>query len=181
MVAQSTETVGQLIQALEHSRLKLQRCVAGLDEETCSARPGGVWSITENLEHLAIVEKRVASMLPSRLPGIEPAGDLKAPSPEHDLALAERIAVRIDKAQAPEPVVPSGRYPSCAQALEAFSNARQQLIGAVPTLEPYLRGRYIRHLLFGPLDGYQWILFLSAHTERHIKQIEDTKAAIALQ
>ena len=32
------------------------------------------------------------------------------------------------------------------------------------------------HPVFGALDGYQWILLLSAHSERHTKQIEEVKA-----
>jgi hypothetical protein len=30
--------------------------------------------------------------------------------------------------------------------------------------------------MLGPLDAYQWILLISAHSERHTKQIEEVKA-----
>ena len=30
------------------------------------------------------------------------------------------------------------------------------------------------------MDGYQWLLFLAAHTERHIAQIREVQAASGL-
>ena len=32
------------------------------------------------------------------------------------------------------------------------------------------------HPVLGPLDAYQWILRISAHSESHTKQIEEVKA-----
>jgi DinB superfamily len=29
----------------------------------------------------------------------------------------------------------------------------------------------------GPLDGYEWLLFIAAHSERHTKQMLEVKAA----
>jgi len=31
----------------------------------------------------------------------------------------------------------------------------------------------------GALDGYQWLLLLAIHTERHVQQIDDIKSAAA--
>ena len=28
----------------------------------------------------------------------------------------------------------------------------------------------------GPLDGYQWLVFIAAHTERHLAQLREVKA-----
>jgi len=32
------------------------------------------------------------------------------------------------------------------------------------------------HPALGPLDGYEWVLAVAAHTERHTKQILEVKA-----
>ena len=31
------------------------------------------------------------------------------------------------------------------------------------------------HVTLGVLDGYQWILFLAVHLERHVEQIQEIK------
>jgi hypothetical protein len=41
---------------------------------------------------------------------------------------------------------------------------------------PDLRAHVVAHPALGPLDGYQWILTVAAHTERHTKQILEVKA-----
>ena len=41
------------------------------------------------------------------------------------------------------------------------------------TSEP-LRDRFAPHPFAGMIDGYQWVLFLAAHTDRHAAQIEET-------
>jgi hypothetical protein len=37
----------------------------------------------------------------------------------------------------------------------------------------------IEHPLFGPLDVYQWVVFLGGHQRRHAAQIRETGAALA--
>ena len=39
-----------------------------------------------------------------------------------------------------------------------------------------LRDHAIDSPLGKKLDGYEWVLFISAHTERHTKQIDEVKA-----
>jgi hypothetical protein len=34
------------------------------------------------------------------------------------------------------------------------------------------------HAIFGPLDGYQWALFVALHQRRHLVQISTTLAAL---
>ncbi len=43
------------------------------------------------------------------------------------------------------------------------------------TTEDDLRNHYAK-FPFGVMDSYQVLLFMSAHTERHIYQIEEVKA-----
>jgi len=46
----------------------------------------------------------------------------------------------------------------------------------VSTTNDDLRDHMGPHPVLGPLDAYQWILLISAHSERHTKQIEEVKA-----
>ena len=42
-----------------------------------------------------------------------------------------------------------------------------------------LRDRFAPHPFAGMIDGYQWILFLAAHTDRHAAQIEEIRSALS--
>jgi hypothetical protein len=33
------------------------------------------------------------------------------------------------------------------------------------------------HLLFGPFDGWQWVLSVARHEERHVDQLREVAAA----
>jgi hypothetical protein len=48
----------------------------------------------------------------------------------------------------------------------------------VKTTDDSLRQHAAAHPALKMLDGYQWLLLLSAHTERHTLQIEEAKAAL---
>ncbi len=182
MPVENLETAATLQRGLQQSRSNLQQTLTGVDEEICSLKPDNeTWSIKENVEHLAIIELRLATMLESRLPGTDVLPDAVPSTPEEDLQIAERVSSCMEKFKAPEAVTPTGRYPTCVQALDAFLAARQNTIDLVPKLQPYLRKRYLPHPLFGSLDGHTWFLILGAHTERHAKQIEEVKAALAHQ
>ena len=39
-----------------------------------------------------------------------------------------------------------------------------------------LRAHVLLHPVLGPLDAYEWVLAVAAHTERHTKQILEVKA-----
>ena len=46
------------------------------------------------------------------------------------------------------------------------------------TCEP-CRGLYVHFAPLGPLgdlDGYQWLLLLASHTDRHVAQMQEVKA-----
>ena len=83
-------------------------------------------------------------------------------------------AGRSHKAQAPEPLVPNNRFGSPEGSLEHFLESRE-------TTEQFLRSTAgLRdHVMDGPvgkMDGYEFILFIAAHSERHVKQIKEVKA-----
>jgi hypothetical protein len=46
-----------------------------------------------------------------------------------------------------------------------------EFLKATPDLRDHVTESFL-----GPMDAYQWLLYASAHTERHTKQIEEVKA-----
>jgi hypothetical protein len=173
-----SETLAPLVKLLEESHANLQRVLTGAEDEFCSRKPAtGGWSITEIVEHLVIIEKRVPRLLQTKLPEQELASDTSNLQ-EKDVELVERVGSYMAKVSAPDVVKPTGRYKSCRQALEDFGAARQRTLEYAKSAPPYLRGRLLPHPLLGSIDGYQWLLALAAHTGRHIKQIDEVKAAL---
>jgi len=81
------------------------------------------------------------------------------------------------KFNAPEPLQPHHQYKTLAETLAAFQSARDSHIDYVRTTQDPLREHFFKHPVLGDLDAYQWILLISAHTERHVNQILEVKAS----
>ena len=151
----------------------------GLDETACSTCPQqDGWSITGVLEHLAIMEERINIMLHRRLfqEGVPPDHQ---PTEEENRSLAEGIASRANRVTAPEIVCPQGRFKTASEALSALKKARESTIAFAANPPGDLASVAVPHPLFGPLTGHQWLLAVAAHTDRHVRQIEEIKAALA--
>ena len=103
------------------------------------------------------------------------APDLLAKTRGKEEVILKNIPDRSKKATAPEPLVPKGSFASKAALIEAFKAARAKtlaLAGGTSDLRAYGQAG----MPVGEVDAYQMVLFLSAHTERHTKQIDEVKA-----
>src|SRR5438876_88800 len=80
-----------------------------------------------------------------------------------------------DKAQAPEPLVPTNRFGSPEGSLKHFVESRVTTEDFLKKT-PDLRAHAADSPLGSKLDAYEWVLFIAAHSQRHTKQIEEVKA-----
>ena len=64
-----------------------------------------------------------------------------------------------------------------ADLISAFNADRAATLHYVATTDHDLRASLAPHPLAGMLDSYQWLLFLGAHTHRHIEQIVEATRA----
>ena len=162
----------------EHLTQSLQRLsstVDGLSEAQLNfkATPES-WSVAECVEHLTIAENMFDGMLQGALK--EPANPAKRDSVTMtDEKLIGFISVRDTKVKTPEPFEPSGKFGSHKETLEVFTAKREEHIEYVNTTEDDLRNHYGK-LPFATIDGLQIMLFMSGHTERHVKQMEEVMA-----
>lgn len=132
------------------------------------------WSVAECVEHLTISENMFNGMLQGALK--EPANPAMRDSISMtDEKLIGFISVRDTKVKTPEPFEPSGKFGSHEETLKAFTTKRQEHIEYINTTEDDLRNHYGK-LPFATIDGLQIILFMSGHTERHVKQMEEVMA-----
>ena len=129
------------------------------------------WSIAEIVEHLVLIERRVHSIVGGMSETPEAASE-SDPTLIDEFILNE-VPSRSKKINAPAPVCPIHQW-SGPEGLERFTESRQQTIQLL--LNASLRGDVVPHPVYGPWDGYQWLLAAAAHTVRHTEQIAEVKS-----
>ncbi|HLW84208.1 MAG TPA: DinB family protein [Candidatus Sulfotelmatobacter sp.] len=132
------------------------------------------WSVDECTEHVAAAEDLLRGMVVEKVmkAGPRPAGD--------DVAAIDHIVLaavpdRSVKRQAPDPLRPTNRFGSPEGSLKAFLESRNATEDLRKNTNG-LREDAIMSPLGKNMDGYEWVLFIAAHSERHTKQILEVKA-----
>jgi uncharacterized damage-inducible protein DinB len=148
--------------------------VKGLSEAQLKFKPAPErWSVAETLEHIALAEDFIFQNINDKIMKA-PAGAATRDTAKADAAVLAVVPDRSHKAQAPGPLVPSGRW-TPQETLAHFEKSRAHTIEFLQST-PDLRQHVIDSPLGQPLDAYEWLLFIGAHSERHTKQIEEVKA-----
>jgi len=93
-----------------------------------------------------------------------------------DEFVLKTMADRSSKRVASEALQPAGRWRDAESLAAHFKQSRNRLIACVETAPDDLRSHFLAHRAVGLLDGYQWILLMAGHTERHVLQTEEVKA-----
>lgn len=132
------------------------------------------WSIAECAEHIALSEEMIYGMFQGALE-TEPDASRRSEVKTADEQLIAMIVDRSNKVKTSEPFEPSSKFGSHEATVAEFTSKRKAHIYFVKTTEEDLRNRY-QQLPFGTIDAFQILLFMSAHTERHILQMEEVKS-----
>ena len=168
---------------IEKSRQGLIAATEGLGEAQWNFQPSpGCWSIAQIVEHVAMTQELVHGRLCAQLAGAPP------PPADHDRDTIDALIVRyfpdrsVGKFKGPEILMPTGRSTpaeslervnrSCSQLvefLERTPEAREHALDS-PPLRAVSQGKYQF------IDGYQLMLAMAAHAERHTRQIAEVKA-----
>ncbi len=163
------------ISKLKDSKKHLQKAIKGLSAAQLNfkATPES-WSIAECTEHIAISENLIYGMFEQVLKQT-PDPSRRSEVKFTDEQVWSMITDRTTKVKTQEAFKPTGKYGSHENTVKEFVEKRDSHIDYIKKTDEDLRDRY-QELPFGIIDGYQMILFLTAHTERHIAQIEEVKA-----
>lgn len=164
--------VNHLMETKDH----MSKVLKGLTEEQLRFLPEeGAWSIADCVEHLTISENAFGGLIQKTVEaGANPT--LKDSVKLKDDELLGIILDRTNKVKTREPFEPTGKFGNSEETLKAFMSKRDEHIEYLRTTEDDLRNRYNSDLPFGTVDGVQLILFMSGHTERHVKQMEEVMA-----
>jgi len=162
------------MQYLERTKQGVLDATKGLSDAQWNFKAGpDRWSIAQVMEHIAAAEDYIRGMVVEKVmvaPAV-PGRDLK----KTDDAVVAMIPDRSKKAQAPEPLVPTNRFGSADGSLKHFIESRTKTEDFLKTT-PGLRDHAVDSPLGSKLDGYEFVLFIAAHSERHTKQILEVKA-----
>ncbi len=158
-------------------RAQLAKIVAETPAAKFDHKPrNGGWTGTGIIQHLGTVE----GMATKRLEGLFEQALAEGMAAEkgtvrwlHSLDHFQMLD-RSRKIIAPERAIP----PADAQLAPAWASlqaVRERLLRAVATVD----GRDLTtvsapHPIFGALNGYQWILVVGQHEERHLSQLRET-------
>jgi hypothetical protein len=173
-LSENSLTTEEIITASRHlavARGYLVESVSTLSAAQWNFRPDNdTWSIADILEHLVLIEGRVHAIIGNMVnsPEAEPGHK----ESEMDGFIINEVPKRSFKVKAPVPVCPVSRWTG-PEALELFIASREQTMQLLAA--PLLRGRVRPHPIFGPWDGYQWLLAVASHTMRHAGQICEVK------
>jgi hypothetical protein len=174
---------------LEQGRLYLQQtrdylvgATRNLSDAQWKFKPADQWSIAEIFEHLVMTQDFILGPIIAQLAQAPPA------PPEQDYKQVDAIVVnqlpaRLSRFQAPAMLHPTGQwapadsvqrllsgYERLAEILESSPGLRQHAVPS-PPLKALTNGAY------ESMDGYQWLLAIAAHVERHTKQVLEVKAS----
>jgi uncharacterized damage-inducible protein DinB len=162
------------IQYLEKTKQGVIDATKGLSDAQWNFKAGpDRWSIAQCMEHIAAAEDYIRGIVVEKVmvaPAV-PDRDTK----KTDDAVVALVPDRSKKAQAPEPLVPTNRYGSPDASLKHFLESREKTEDFLKTT-PGLRDHAVDSPLGAKMDGYEFVLFIAAHSERHTKQILEVKA-----
>jgi len=164
------------LKSLQATHDAFLKSIAGLSEKQWKFKPTpDRWSVAEVSEHIAVSESTIFGMV-QKIMTSPATPEKRAEDKMTDQQILQMIPDRSHKAQAPEFLKPTSRWATQAELTKAFEDSRKATMDYVRTSNDDLRDHFGPHPVFGPLDAYQWILLISAHSERHTKQIEEVKA-----
>ena len=168
----SLQEKNELLQRMDCARERLIAAVEGLSQPQANFKPApDAWSVAGIVEHLATVEDFVI-MRVEKMTSAPDHGNFK----DSDVVLFDKIVDRTERLQAPERVHPTGK--SLGSSLERLAATREKIVGLIRSApDGHFRQHSMDHPVLGPLDGHQWVVFITGHCLRHTQQILETKSA----
>jgi len=158
----------ELLEHLKTSRRIFHEALRGVSPEQARFKPSpDRWSILECAEHITQAEQLLFA---DALAGLN-LPETGAKSKVSKEAMLEAWGTATVKAKSSGDYDPIGRWPDLASIEKVFDTRRERSIYFISETERDLHGR----ICCGELDIWQQILAMSAHTLRHVHQLEAVK------
>jgi len=160
---------------LEESRREFLAAIDGLTDEQWKWKPApDRWSVGEVAEHVILAEAgQFATVKKAIASAPDPAWETKTKGKTETLVRV--LAPRVGRAQAAEAIAPRGGL-TPAEVKQRFEDQRALIVKFATDTDVPLKQYTVDNAFFGPLNGYQWLIYAPLHTMRHDKQIAEVKA-----
>jgi len=174
--------IAELVQDLDSQHDVLRQAVESVPAERRDKPPApDRWSVAGVIEHLALLEARVATLFRTRVAEARAAG-LTEETETSSILAAFNLNMMLDRTTrlvAPDVLSPKPDT-NPEVAWQALDTAWQDFRQAVLESDGLALGEVMHpHRVFGPLTMYQWIAFTAAHEARHAAQIREIGEQLA--
>ena len=137
-----------------------------------------VWSISEIIEHIFLVDVGVAKVL--TLPPEKGNTENNRTELFSDQKLNTLLVNRSFKVPAPDFVSPKGRFANADDAAKNINIIIDKIIHHLDTNKIEEETHTIKHQVLGEMTKTDWVHFLIHHTNRHLMQLEEVKKSIVI-
>lgn len=175
--------IQELVDHIAAHRREVYAAVAAVPENLRERRPApGRWSVAEVLEHLSLIERRVAARLSAEVTAARAnnvGSDTETSSVVASFQHIERVTDRRNKLVSPEATRPTGTLDAQASA-RALTESRAVMLSALQNADGVALGGLMQvHPVLGTLSMYHWIVALGLHDARHAAQIREVGELLA--
>jgi len=173
----------ELLRHLDVQHERLRNAVESIPRAQRETKPNPErWSVAEVIEHLSIVETRIARVFDAKLTEARTTGAVREErddSPVVGSIDMDRVLDRSRRITAAESNLPSGKLDAEA-AWSALERARNALRDSVRAADGLALGEIVQpHPVLGPINLYQWIAFVGGHEARHAAQVMELGELLA--
>lgn len=169
-----------LEEELTRVRAEFTAALEAVPEVALHRAPEGEWSAAQIIWHLAKVERSVARLIERKTAELGPMITVPpGPSSRQVLTLLDKFPFldRTQKLRAGEGISPPADVDLVAER-GRWVDGRVQLLDAAYESGPRLSLVLHDHPFFGPFDGWQWILMIARHEQRHLLQLREVVARV---
>ncbi|HEU5082431.1 MAG TPA: DinB family protein [Acidimicrobiales bacterium] len=143
--------------------------LVGVDSRAWTTRPEpDRWSLSEVLEHVALVNRNVVG----RLDALGPIDTTP------DITDEEMPYLFYNAVEPPNVARPSGTWTDVDEGVQQLRASASALVAWADAATVDLRSHGFPHPAFGVLDGAQWLRFSAVHTWRHRSELLAVRRSI---
>jgi hypothetical protein len=173
----SPEDRAFLTRHLSETREMVLGEIADLRPDQWTFRPDEeTWSIGECADHIMTIERRIFSMVSKHMQGAPANPERAAEVQKKTPWILEAVPLRHERVKVPPGIENHAHFTSAQEFAQAFDERRAVLQKYVAETTDPMHDRVAPHMIFKDLDGCQWLLMISLHSQRHAAQMAEVKS-----
>ena len=178
--AMTTQERDLLLDLLVSSQQRLILATVGLNNDQWTFDPGtDRWSIAQCAEHLVLSENALLGIVRNQVLQAPENPSGAAAARGRDGIIVAAIRDRSQRGKTFDFLEPQTAASTPAAFIGEFLTRRATTLQYVRESTDCLHHHFAPLGPLGDLDGYQWLLLLACHTDRHVAQMEEIKAQSA--